>query len=176
MTRAMTGLVALLLMLLGSTALACCGHSPRFCFSTQKTIAGAVEMYDLDFNENLQELTPEAWETLVREGYLQSLPRDRAGDGDHTNYMLLDHPEVGIACKVHGVIRVPEGTWGRPRDQMIALGFRDPAFLARFHEELPYDDSRRPRLLPPPLHAGIRAAFEVTQLFTLPWALAAPRR
>ena len=78
----------------------------RACYANQKTIAGAVEMYNLDFNTkvatgDLQGILP----TLQSKGYLQAIPQDPGqglapGDG----YVLTDNND-GIKCNSHGGIR-----------------------------------------------------------------------
>jgi type II secretory pathway pseudopilin PulG len=78
----------------------------RACFANQKTIAGAVEMYNLDFNtdahENLAGLLPE----LQRNGYLQSIPNDPLGGANsHSNYIFDPTSSSGISCRLHGPIQ-----------------------------------------------------------------------
>ena len=77
----------------------------RACYANQKTIAGAVEMYNLDYNANVTELTPELRSKLTESGYLMSFPTDpgqEEGDGSH--YFLTAEGN-GVACKMHGSIQ-----------------------------------------------------------------------
>ncbi len=75
----------------------------RACYANQKTIAGAVEMYNLDFNQNL---TTIPWTELKTAGYLQSIPTDPgAGPNSNSNYTLTGNSGDGISCSVHGSIR-----------------------------------------------------------------------
>jgi type II secretion system protein G len=48
----------------------------RACYANQKTIAGAVEMYNLDNGTCVRSLTPGVFDVLLEGGYLQSLPTD----------------------------------------------------------------------------------------------------
>jgi hypothetical protein len=75
----------------------------RACYSNQKTIAGAIEMYNLDFHTNVTELAPyrEALESI---GYLQSFPTDPGG-GPAENYHFSLDAGNGISCKKHGPIQ-----------------------------------------------------------------------
>lgn len=78
-------------------------HGHRLCFGTQRSVAGAVEMYNLDSNQNVTQIP---WEVLVAQGYLQVLPEDPGqGAGSHRNYQLDSHE--GIACQVHGTPAAP---------------------------------------------------------------------
>jgi competence protein ComGC len=76
----------------------------RACYATQKTIVGATEMYNLDKNTKVTELTPKFFEELRSGGYLQSIPQDPGqGAGTEMNYVFVPDGN-GIACKVHGSI------------------------------------------------------------------------
>lgn len=79
----------------------------RACFANQKTISGATEMYRLD--KGLQadvDFSPAFLQTLVKEGYLMSLPTDPGqGPGTTTNY-YQSGPSV-ISCRHHGNYRDP---------------------------------------------------------------------
>lgn len=72
----------------------------RRCLATQRLISGAVEMYNLDFNENVTSIP---WKALVGGGYLVRAPRDPGGpDGTHTRYSLDANSPTGIRCSRHG--------------------------------------------------------------------------
>lgn len=76
----------------------------RACYANQKTLAGAIEMYNLDYNLNVQKLDRALLEKLVSDGYLQSIPDDPGqGEGSWANYYLTETTN-GIACKAHGDI------------------------------------------------------------------------
>lgn len=77
----------------------------RACFANQKTIAGAVEMYNLDFNTDISDLRG-VWDALKDNGYLQSLPNDPgAGAHSHGNYRFDEGSANGITCLHHGPIQ-----------------------------------------------------------------------
>jgi prepilin-type N-terminal cleavage/methylation domain-containing protein len=77
----------------------------RACYANQKTIAGAVEMYNLDFNTAIGSLGG-IWDALKTKGYLQSIPNDPgAGGSSNSNYTLTTESGNGIVCSVHGPIQ-----------------------------------------------------------------------
>ena len=81
----------------------------RACYANQKTIAGALEMYNLDNNTKIQELTAEVGGKLVSGGYLQSLVDDPgSGQGTFGNYEFIKDGN-GIKCKTHGAIQDAAG-------------------------------------------------------------------
>jgi competence protein ComGC len=77
----------------------------RACYANQKTIVGAVEMFNLDKNMKRTTLDKRFFEDLREGGYLQSIPND-PGTGVNTedHYHATDSGN-GIACKVHGGIQ-----------------------------------------------------------------------
>ncbi|MBI4865442.1 MAG: hypothetical protein HY816_00680 [Candidatus Wallbacteria bacterium] len=76
----------------------------RACFANQKTIAGAVEMYNLDQNTCRKELDAGFLAELVQQGYLQCIPSD-PGQGPASGANYFTTPDgCGIACRVHGAI------------------------------------------------------------------------
>lgn len=81
----------------------------RACYANQKTIAGAIEMYNLDFNTSLKELGSTNLKLLKDNGYLQSIPRDpgQGGDDSAKNYELAD--DGAISCTQHGGIQDGKG-------------------------------------------------------------------
>lgn len=89
--------------------------SPRQCFMNQKTIAGAVEMYNLDYNTNVTGLSPRFAESLVRLGYIQDYPTDPHPEGQQPGqYVMVNLSGNGIACTRHGGIQSPDGgPWKR---------------------------------------------------------------
>ena len=134
--------VALLLVLSGlfscfpSSTSACWGcmgkSNSRACFANMKTIAGAIEMYNLDFNVDIQEINQEFLEKLKKEGYLQSIPVDPDfGDSASSAYLLA---EDGLMfCINHGFIQPPEGydRSSSPFEQLKASGETREGILAR---------------------------------------------
>lgn len=102
----------------------------RACFANQKTLAGAVEMWNLDKNVRVADLDPGLLAALKAEGYLQSIPNDPGfGAGTSDRYVLLPEGLDGIACLAHGLIRGDQALSARA--QLEARGVRDPALLAR---------------------------------------------
>jgi len=78
----------------------------RACYANQKTVAGALELYNLDKNTKIRELTPQVWQDLKTGGYLQIVPIDPGqGEGSASNYYFTDKASSGIACRVHGSIQ-----------------------------------------------------------------------
>ena len=79
----------------------------RACYANQKTIAGALEMYNLDRNTRRTDLAGVA-AALVSGGYLMHLPTDPGeGSDSFQNYSveIVDWP-----CRVHGEDRKPDCT------------------------------------------------------------------
>jgi competence protein ComGC len=78
----------------------------RACYANQKTILGATEMYNLDKNTKQKELTPQFFQALKKDGYLQSIPSDPGqGPDSSASYYFTPRGEGGgIACKVHGSV------------------------------------------------------------------------
>lgn len=76
----------------------------RACYANQKTIVGAVEMYNLDNNTSETDLEA-IKDKLVEQGYLQAFPDDPGGLG---TYSLTD-ANGGITCSEHGAIQGDDG-------------------------------------------------------------------
>lgn len=127
-----------------SMAIACrsCTHGrysrPRACFANQKTIAGAIEMYNLDHNCDVTEITEELLDDLKEEGYLQSIPLDPGFPEDgSTSYFLFT--DGRICCLNHGFIQ--HGIEGlnanaSPFDQLKANGEMREHILSRASHNL----------------------------------------
>ena len=77
----------------------------RACYANQKTVVGAVEMYNLDKNTKVGTLDATLWTSLKRGGYLQSIPKD-PGQGKATGegYSPDSAGGNGIKCAVHNTI------------------------------------------------------------------------
>ncbi len=70
------------------------------CFVNQKTIEGALEMYEMDTNKELKKLTPEVWKELTEKGYIQRIPEHmKTKETTEELYKLKDGK---LYCTVHG--------------------------------------------------------------------------
>ena len=78
----------------------------RACYANQKTILGALEMYNLDTGENMTITTRDDLVKLATDKYLQGAPTD-PGCKSNTNAYQAD--QVGnVWCTFHGTI---DGTY-----------------------------------------------------------------
>ncbi|MBI4863723.1 MAG: hypothetical protein HY815_26200 [Candidatus Riflebacteria bacterium] len=87
----------------------------RACYANQKTIAGAIEMYNLDRNTRRTVIDQALFRMLKSGGYLQSIPDDPGnGTGSWTSYQYTPGGN-GITCLTHGPIRLRSrsGGWKR---------------------------------------------------------------
>lgn len=76
----------------------------RSCYANPKTIAGALEMYNLD-NMTIAGVEPAVLRVLQSAGYLQELPEDPGmGPGTLANYSATSGGN-GITCATHGPIQ-----------------------------------------------------------------------
>ncbi len=77
--------------------------SEKNCFSNQRVIAGAIEMYNMDSKEEMKTLD---LDSLVKKGYLKSKPENKDGWGNVCEYYVEGDlsKEIGnsIFCKTHG--------------------------------------------------------------------------
>lgn len=81
------------------------GRSFRACYANQKTVVGAMEMYNLDKNTKRTVLDASFFQDLKSGGYLQSIPQDPGyGPGTSTNYQATESNN-GIKCMNHGSIQ-----------------------------------------------------------------------
>ncbi|MBI4860851.1 MAG: prepilin-type N-terminal cleavage/methylation domain-containing protein [Candidatus Riflebacteria bacterium] len=77
----------------------------RACYANQKTVAGAIEMYNLDKNTKRTVLESSLWTSLKSGGYLQSIPQDPGqGSGSSSQYQWTSNGN-GIKCSSHGYIQ-----------------------------------------------------------------------
>lgn len=77
----------------------------RACYANQKTIAGAIEMYNLDKNTNKTQVNSAFLQALTSSGYLQSVPSDPGqGAGSEAHYQYTGGGN-GIKCEAHGSIQ-----------------------------------------------------------------------
>ncbi len=117
----------------------------RACFANQKTIAGAMEMYNLDNGTNNLPLDETLFDKLKAAGYLQRIPKD-PGQGENTSHHYITvpttdsrgQPDCRIFCTHHGFIQPPAGSTRKdsPRKQLEALGVTDEDILARAEDKL----------------------------------------
>jgi len=76
----------------------------RACYANQKTVAGAMEMYNLDKNTKRTDLSG-MWSALKSGGYLQSVPNDPgSGTGSSAQYSYTGSGN-GVKCGVHSTIQ-----------------------------------------------------------------------
>ncbi len=107
----LTGLFIVLFILGGLAAIAVPNFrsareraNTRACFANQKTIAGAVEMYNLDNNCRRTDIGMQFMAELVKGGYLQCVPNDPGlGPNSGSNYFFTEDGN-GIGCRLHGTI------------------------------------------------------------------------
>jgi competence protein ComGC len=78
----------------------------RACYANQKTLAGALEMYNLDKNTKRTDMGLSFCQALVSGGYLRSIPNDPGQGGIATvaDYQFTSSPN-NIKCKIHGGIQ-----------------------------------------------------------------------
>jgi hypothetical protein len=77
----------------------------RACYANQKTVVGAMEMYNLDKNTKRTTLDAAFFLSLKSGGYLQSIPQD-PGEGPGTSGNYKDtSANNGIKCVLHGSIQ-----------------------------------------------------------------------
>lgn len=72
----------------------------KACFANQKTLAGALEMYNLDMGENLVINGQSELKTLASKKYIQSVPADPGCKHGLDNYHS-DHAG-NVWCLFHG--------------------------------------------------------------------------
>lgn len=95
----------------------------RACVANMKTVAGALEMYNLDHElagakDRGRPLAREKMEEMRQSGYLRSIPAD-PGFGGEASFTV--EPDGQLRCPVHGTVErpvVPEfpliPEWSRP--------------------------------------------------------------
>lgn len=121
----------LALMLIAGLAAPARATGRRPCFANQKTVAGALEMYELDTGKPLPDLTPANLEVLRAAGYLQEIPVDPDHEHvGHSHLVLVDPTRYYPACLIHGWLGAKD-TSVSPRAQLVEAGVTDAAVLAR---------------------------------------------
>lgn len=77
----------------------------RRCYANQKTIVGAIEMYNLDKNTRRTALDDAFFEALRSGGYLQNIPNDPPFGPGSSGHDRTRGDGVGVECTVHGAIQ-----------------------------------------------------------------------
>ncbi|MBI4859212.1 MAG: hypothetical protein HY815_02915 [Candidatus Riflebacteria bacterium] len=77
----------------------------RACYANQKTIAGAIEMYELDKNTRRTVLDRAFFETLKSERYLQSITTDPGFGSRSTRHYGITTGPGRVRCALHGEIQ-----------------------------------------------------------------------
>ena len=106
----------------------------RACYANQKTLAGAIEMYELDHpGKNIKMIDMDLLVELKQKGYLTNLLEDPgAGPNSELNYELVGKT---MFCLRHGSIQGIKGHGSRPpRDELIAAGIKDQKLIKRASE------------------------------------------
>ncbi|MBI4861396.1 MAG: hypothetical protein HY815_14225 [Candidatus Riflebacteria bacterium] len=79
----------------------------RACYANQKTVAGAIEMYELDKSTRRTVLDAALWTALKSGGYLSSTPCDPGfGLGSSAHYRRTGGG-TGMVCTEHGALTGP---------------------------------------------------------------------
>ncbi|MBI3892511.1 MAG: hypothetical protein HY303_13390 [Candidatus Wallbacteria bacterium] len=73
----------------------------RACMGVQRTIAGAIEMYNLDQNTKVDRLDDELFAKLIQGGYLQEKPEDPGWGGESASHYIFS-PDGKVVCRAHG--------------------------------------------------------------------------
>lgn len=76
----------------------------RACYANQKTVSGALEMYNLDNNDSVTQLDDDMFGRLDDQGYLQTVPEDPGYGSEGSEPYKLDG-EGNIYCTNHGYIQ-----------------------------------------------------------------------
>ena len=103
----------------------------RACYANQKTIAGAIEMYQLDHSANkVTTIDMNLLRELQREGYLKDLIDDPgAGPNTALNYALVNKT---VFCVNHGSIQGIDGWSSKPpKEELISAGIKDEKLIDR---------------------------------------------
>lgn len=119
-----TGIIAFLAAIAVPTG--CGGRTRanvRACEMNRKTMAGAIEMYALDFAEVPEVLDAALLQKLVENGYLTSVPRDpgNAQDAPEDAYFMTKGPNPWVGCRNHhGDDDLGWAPWGELQDGTLA--------------------------------------------------------
>ena len=108
----------------------------RACYANQKTLAGAIEMYEVDSGKSHPVLDEKLFQQLLKEKYLIAIPND-PGDGEnsHSNYHRIDGE---LFCLRHGSIQGLNGNSTiPPRQELIAAGISDKQLINKAANKFP---------------------------------------
>jgi competence protein ComGC len=72
------------------------------CTGVRKTVAGAIEMYNLDKNTRRSDLGTAFFGELQRDGYLKEMPEDPGQGSNSANHFIFIPRSPGVGCTVHG--------------------------------------------------------------------------
>ena len=86
----------------------------RACYANMKTIAGSIEMYNLDNNTSIEAIDASIMQNLVEQGYLQSTPMHPGTNErpeevyklDDGGTIYCDSPRGDVYA--HGYIQAPD--------------------------------------------------------------------
>ena len=81
----------------------------KACWANQKTVSGALEMYNLDQNKSEKTLSDEIFKQLKEKGYLQSIPQDPGSGKKEGEGYTFDEASGTVKCATHGTINAPTG-------------------------------------------------------------------
>ncbi|MBI4861349.1 MAG: hypothetical protein HY815_13990 [Candidatus Riflebacteria bacterium] len=79
----------------------------RACYANQKTVAGALEMYELDKNVKRPVIDRETFRLLHSGGYIQSIPSDPGFGAKSSIHYRWTGRGNGVSCRIHGLIQWP---------------------------------------------------------------------
>ena len=109
----------------------------RACYSNMKTLASAIERYEVKHNTKKIQITEELWGKLIEEGFIRTRFDDPGmGGNTHRNYITVNDE---LFCLKHGAIRGREHT---AYAELKDLGVTDKELLSRATKGRP-----RPSLL-----------------------------
>lgn len=75
----------------------------QISYSTQRVLASAIEMYELDTNEEVTQIDNDFLQMLVDEGYLLEMPTTPGqAPGSETTYYATKESSNGVACRLYG--------------------------------------------------------------------------
>lgn len=77
----------------------------RACYANQKTVVGAMEMYNLDKNTKIALIDSTLFTALKSGGYLQSIPQDPGQGSSSSSHYKETASGNGIKCEIHGTIQ-----------------------------------------------------------------------
>ncbi len=102
----------------------------RACYNNQKTIAGAIEIYEEANNTEIKAIDVDLFRRLKEEKILKKLPTKVCADcKTNLNYALVGKK---VFCINHGSIQGLKGNSGKPpRRELVLAGVKDEALIKR---------------------------------------------